>query len=72
MTSTPYLCYIWNEDLLWLLSRCIQNFKFIAEVTKQSWTYSIYICTDELKEKAKIKSIPKTAQVKGMTSHIPP
>lgn len=72
MTSIPYLCYIWNEDLLWLLSCCIQHFKFITEVTKQTRTYSIYICTDELQKKVKIMSIPKTAQAKGMTSHIQP
>lgn len=72
MTSTPYLCYIWNEDLLWLLSRCIQHFKFITKVTKQTWTCSIYICTDELQEKVKLTSIPKAAQAKGLTSLIQP
>lgn len=72
MTPIPYLCYIWNEDLLWLLSRCIQHFKFITKVTKQTWTYPIYICTDELQEKVKIMSNRKTAQAKGTTSHIQP
>lgn len=64
MSFIPYLSYIWNEDLLWLLSSCIQHFKFITKVTKQTWTYSIHICTDELQEKAKIMSIPRTAQDK--------
>lgn len=69
MTFIPYLCYIWNEDLLWLLSCCIQHFKFITKVTKQTWTYSIYICTDELQEKINIMSIPRTAQAKDMMPH---